>query len=60
MSQFLRQTFQRAESWMEPALILVNYRLVGCLLSQRKGNVEDIDLLNDGCRHGLHRALLSD
>lgn len=48
MSQFLRQTFQRVESWIEPTLILVNYWLMGCLISQRKGNVEDTDLLSDG------------
>ena len=54
MSQFLRQTFQRVESWMEPALILVNYWLVGCLISQRRGNVEDIDLLSDGYGWWVH------
>lgn len=49
MSQFLRQTFQRAEFWVEPAHVLVNCHLWAVWFLRVQEKVEDIDLLNEGC-----------
>lgn len=48
MSQFLRQTFQRAEFWVESAHVLVNCHLWAVWYLRAREKVEDIDL-NEGC-----------